>query len=71
MSSPEGSIHLDMGITRALAEKKAVQEIKAPLLILKPVKKANLLTFTDHRIQPLGRNAESLRNLSIQQAHLF
>lgn len=60
-----------MGMTRALAEKKAVQDIKAPLLFLKPVKKSNLPNFTDHHIQPLGHNAESLRNLSTQKAHLF
>jgi len=55
----------------ALAERKAVREIKAPALVLKPVKKPNLPTFMDHHIQPLGHNVESLRNLPIRKAHLF
>ena len=58
-------------MTMALAERKAVREIKAPALVLKPVKKPNLPTFMDHHIQPLGHNVESLRNLPIRKAHLF
>lgn len=46
----EGSIHLYMGMIRALTEKKAAWEIKASLLVLKSVNKDNLPTFMNHPI---------------------
>lgn len=42
-----------MGVIRAFAEKKVTGEIKASLLVLKPVKKDNLPTFMNHPIQLL------------------
>lgn len=47
---------------RAFAETKQFKQIKVPLLTLKPVKKANLPSFTVHHMQFVDGNVESLRN---------